>query len=159
MHRKCSRSRCIPQKRIRTCCQAARPRKTEAWLVLEAGTTEPHLCGPEGGHDCSDLRRALANGTVAKQLACIAPKAWRQCFLTGRDGSLAGWRHRWCSRFNRTATLHFASTTGTMWTRRQANQEHFKSSRQLPASICRGCGRPSSACWWRPRRQRSVKSF
>ena len=65
--------------------------KTEAWLVLEAGTRSRIYAGLKAGTTASDLRRALANGTVAKQLACIAPKPGDSVFLqAGTVHSLGG---------------------------------------------------------------------
>jgi mannose-6-phosphate isomerase len=48
--------------------------KTEAWVVLEAGTKSRIYAGLKPGTTESDLRRALTNGTVADHLACFHPK-------------------------------------------------------------------------------------
>ena len=47
--------------------------KTEAWIVLEAGPESRICAGLKSGTTKDDLRRALANGTVADQLACFTP--------------------------------------------------------------------------------------
>src|ERR1017187_10153589 len=48
--------------------------KTEAWVVLEAGTESRIYAGLKPGTTADDLRLALANGAVADQLVCITPK-------------------------------------------------------------------------------------
>jgi len=49
--------------------------KTEAWVVLEAGTKSRIYAGLKTGTTESDLRQALTNGTVADRLACFHPNA------------------------------------------------------------------------------------
>ena len=48
--------------------------KTEAWVVLEAGTKSRIYAGLKPGTTAEVLRRALTNGTVADRLACFHPK-------------------------------------------------------------------------------------
>src|ERR1700690_2263599 len=48
--------------------------KTEAWVVLEAGTQSRIYAGLKPDTKEADLRRALTNGTVADHLACLTPK-------------------------------------------------------------------------------------
>jgi len=48
--------------------------KTEAWFVLEAGPEARIYAGLKPGASASVLRRAIADGTVADQLASFAPK-------------------------------------------------------------------------------------
>jgi mannose-6-phosphate isomerase len=48
--------------------------KTEAWVVLEAGIKSRIYAGLKSGTTADNLRRALANGTVADYLACFHPK-------------------------------------------------------------------------------------
>ena len=48
--------------------------KTEAWVVLEAGTKSRIYAGLKPGTKEADLRLALTNGTVADRLACFHPK-------------------------------------------------------------------------------------
>ncbi len=48
--------------------------KTEAWVVLEAGTKSRIYAGLKPGTTADGLRRALTNGTVADRLACFHPK-------------------------------------------------------------------------------------
>ena len=48
--------------------------KTEAWVVLEAGTGARILAGLQPGTSANVLRRAIAHGTVAEQLATFRPK-------------------------------------------------------------------------------------
>ncbi len=48
--------------------------KTEAWVVLEAGTKSRIYAGLKAGTTEDDLRQALTNGTVADHLACFHPK-------------------------------------------------------------------------------------
>ena len=55
--------------------------KTEAWVVLEAGTGSRIYAGLKPGTTEHDLRRALANGTVAERIACFAPKAGDGVFI------------------------------------------------------------------------------
>jgi mannose-6-phosphate isomerase len=55
--------------------------KTEAWVVLEAGTDSRIYAGLKPGTTAEDLRRALANGTVTEHLACFTPKAGDSVFI------------------------------------------------------------------------------
>jgi mannose-6-phosphate isomerase len=55
--------------------------KTEAWVVLEAGPDSRIYAGLKPGTTADDLRRALANGTVAEHLACFTPKAGDSVFI------------------------------------------------------------------------------
>jgi mannose-6-phosphate isomerase len=57
--------------------------KTEAWVVLEAGTKSRICAGLKPGTTEADLRRALANGTVADRLACFTPAPGDAVFLPG----------------------------------------------------------------------------
>ena len=49
--------------------------KTEAWVVLEAGPAGCIYAGLKPGSTADDLRRAIANKTVAEHLAGFTPKA------------------------------------------------------------------------------------
>jgi mannose-6-phosphate isomerase len=65
--------------------------KTEAWVVLEAGTQSRIYAGLTLGTTAADLRRALLNGTVADHLACLTPKAGDAVFVpAGTVHSLGG---------------------------------------------------------------------
>jgi mannose-6-phosphate isomerase len=65
--------------------------KTEAWVVLEAGTQSRIYAGLKTGITEADLRRALTNGTVADHLACLTPKPGDAIFLrAGTVHSLGG---------------------------------------------------------------------
>src|SRR5580658_6221959 len=65
--------------------------KTEAWVVLEAGVTSRIYAGLKPGITEVDLRRSLANGTVADEVACFAPKPGDAVFLPpGTVHSLGG---------------------------------------------------------------------
>jgi mannose-6-phosphate isomerase len=65
--------------------------KTEAWVVLEAGTQSRIYAGLKPDTTEADLRRALTNGTVADHLACLTPKAGDAIFLrAGTVHSLGG---------------------------------------------------------------------
>ncbi len=65
--------------------------KTEGWVVLEAGTKSCIYAGLKPDTTEADLRRALANGTVAEQLACLTPKPGDAIFLrAGTVHSLGG---------------------------------------------------------------------
>ncbi len=65
--------------------------KTEAWLVLEAGTKSRIYAGLRPGATAAILRQALANGAVADQLACFHPKTGDAVFLpAGTVHSLGG---------------------------------------------------------------------
>jgi mannose-6-phosphate isomerase len=55
--------------------------KTEAWVVLEAGTGSRIYAGLQPGTTEAGLRQALANGGVVKRLACFAPKSGDAIFL------------------------------------------------------------------------------
>ena len=55
--------------------------KTEAWVVLEAGTESRIYAGLKPGTTADDLRRALTNGAVADRLACFTPKPGDGVFL------------------------------------------------------------------------------
>ena len=55
--------------------------KTEAWVVLEAGTESRIYAGLKPGTTAENLRQALGNGTVADQLACFTPKPGDGVFL------------------------------------------------------------------------------
>jgi mannose-6-phosphate isomerase len=65
--------------------------KTEAWVVLETGKQSRICAGLKPGTTAADLRRALANGTVADHLACFPPKPGDAVFLrAGTVHSLGG---------------------------------------------------------------------
>jgi len=55
--------------------------KTEAWVVLEAGPKSRICAGLKPGTTADDLRRGLANGTLADHLACFTPKPGDGVFL------------------------------------------------------------------------------
>jgi mannose-6-phosphate isomerase len=55
--------------------------KTEAWVVLEAGTKSRIYAGLKPDTTPDDLRRALASGVVADHLACFTPKPGDGVFL------------------------------------------------------------------------------
>jgi mannose-6-phosphate isomerase len=55
--------------------------KTEAWVVLEAGTKSRVYAGLKPGVTEADLRQALANGDVADRLACLTPKPGGAVFI------------------------------------------------------------------------------
>ena len=65
--------------------------KTEAWVVLEAGTQSRIYAGLKPETTEADLRCALTNGTVADHLACLTPKPGDAVFLrAGTVHSLGG---------------------------------------------------------------------
>jgi mannose-6-phosphate isomerase len=65
--------------------------KTEAWVVLEAGTQSRIYAGLKPDTTEADLRGALTNGTVADHLACLTPKPGDAVFLrAGTVHSLGG---------------------------------------------------------------------
>ena len=65
--------------------------KTEAWVVLEAGTQSRIYAGLKPDTTEADLRRALTNGTVAAHLSCLTPKPGKAVFLpAGTVHSLGG---------------------------------------------------------------------
>jgi mannose-6-phosphate isomerase len=65
--------------------------KTEAWVVLEAGTKSRIYAGLKPGTTEADLRLMLANGSVADRLACFHPKPADAVFLpAGTVHSLGG---------------------------------------------------------------------
>src|SRR6202790_4312593 len=55
--------------------------KSEAWVVLEAGAQSRIYAGLKAGTTAADLRQALANGTVVKQLEGFTPKPGDGIFL------------------------------------------------------------------------------
>jgi mannose-6-phosphate isomerase len=55
--------------------------KTEAWVVLEAGTKSRIYAGLKPATTTGTLRQALANGTVADHLASFAPKPGDGIFI------------------------------------------------------------------------------
>ena len=55
--------------------------KTEAWVVLVAGTNSRIYAGLKPGTTAAELRHALTNGTVADHLACFTPKPGDGVFL------------------------------------------------------------------------------
>jgi mannose-6-phosphate isomerase len=55
--------------------------KTEAWVVLEAGTESRIYAGLKPATTADNLRWAIANGMVADHLACFAPKPGDGVFL------------------------------------------------------------------------------
>jgi mannose-6-phosphate isomerase len=55
--------------------------KTEAWVVLETGPESRIYAGLKPGTTMRDLRKALADGTVADRLACFTPKPGDGVFL------------------------------------------------------------------------------
>jgi mannose-6-phosphate isomerase len=65
--------------------------KTEAWVVLEAGTESRIYAGLKPGTTAASLRHALTKGTVADQLASLTPKPGDAIFLrAGTVHSLGG---------------------------------------------------------------------
>ena len=65
--------------------------KTEGWVVLEAGIKSRIYAGLKPGTTENDLRRSLANGSVADQIACFAPKPGDAVFIpAGTVHSLGG---------------------------------------------------------------------
>lgn len=55
--------------------------KTEAWVVLEAGTKGSVYAGLKPDTTMDNLRQALANGTVVEHLACFTPKPGDGIFI------------------------------------------------------------------------------
>jgi mannose-6-phosphate isomerase len=55
--------------------------KTEAWVVLEAGSESRIYAGLKPDTNADELRRALINGAVADHLACFTPKPGDGVFL------------------------------------------------------------------------------
>ncbi len=65
--------------------------KTEAWVVLEAGTQSRICAGLRPDTTETELRRSLTNGTVPDYLACLTPKPGDAIFLpAGTVHSLGG---------------------------------------------------------------------
>ncbi len=65
--------------------------KTEAWVVLQAGTQSRIYAGLKPDTTEADLRRALTNGTVVEYLSCLIPKPSEAVFLpAGTVHSLGG---------------------------------------------------------------------
>ena len=55
--------------------------KTEAWVVLSAGTASHIYAGLKPGTTADDLRRAITDETVADNLVCFTPKPSDGVFL------------------------------------------------------------------------------
>ena len=65
--------------------------KTEAWVVLEAGTKSRIYAGLKSGTTAESLRYAVKDGTVAEHLACFNPKPGDAVFIpAGMVHSLGG---------------------------------------------------------------------
>ena len=80
-----------PTKANKDLLPAGETAKTEAWVVLEAGTESRIYAGLKPDTTEADLRRALANGTVANYLAYLTPKPGDAVFLrAGTVHSLGG---------------------------------------------------------------------
>jgi mannose-6-phosphate isomerase len=80
-----------PTKANKNLLPAGETAKTEAWVVLEAGTQSRIYAGLKPETTEADLRRALTNGTVADYLACLTPKPGDAVFLrAGTVHSLGG---------------------------------------------------------------------
>jgi len=76
--------------------------KTEAWVVLEAGTKSRIYAGLKPGTTTDDLRRAVATGVGADNVASFVPnKVTAYWCLPERFTPSATSS---CSRFRRTAT-------------------------------------------------------
>ena len=113
--------------------------KTEAWVVLEAGTKSRIYAGLKPGTTADDLRQALTNGTVADRLACFHPKPGDAVFTAGWDGSLSGRRRRGVRGSAEQRRDVSLVSTGTMSTRRQVSRDHSRWIRRWPASILAQC--------------------
>jgi len=55
--------------------------KTEAWVVLEAGTESRIYAGLKPDTRATDLRLAIANGSIPDRLACFTPKSGDGVFI------------------------------------------------------------------------------
>jgi mannose-6-phosphate isomerase len=65
--------------------------KTEAWVVLEAGTESRIYAGLKPATTADNLRLAIAKGTVADHLACFTPRPGEGVFVqAGTVHSLGG---------------------------------------------------------------------
>jgi mannose-6-phosphate isomerase len=65
--------------------------KTEAWVVLEAGTESRIYAGLKPATTADNLRRAIEGGTLADHLACFTPNPGDAVFLpAGTVHSLGG---------------------------------------------------------------------
>ena len=86
-----SRSRCIHRIGKRDYLPAGETGKTEAWVVLEAGSESRIYAGLKPATTADNLRQAIANGTVADHLACFTPKPGDGIFVqAGTVHSLGG---------------------------------------------------------------------
>ena len=80
-----------PTKANKNLLPAGETAKTEAWVVLEAVPESRIYTGLKPGTTAVDLRRAIANGTVADHLACLTPKPGDAVFVpAGTVHSLGG---------------------------------------------------------------------
>ncbi len=95
--------------------------KTEAWVVLEAGTKSRIYAGLKAGTSEEALRNALETGRWRTTLLASIPSP-AMPFSCPLERFTRWVMASWYSRFNRTATRRFACSTGTMSTRRQASR-------------------------------------
>jgi len=70
-----------PSDRQRNYLPTGETGKTEAWVVLEAGSESRIYAGLKPATTAATLRRAIANGAVADHLACFTPKPGDGVFL------------------------------------------------------------------------------
>ena len=68
--------------------------KTEAWVVLESETKEPHLCGPNARYYCSQSAAVTCQQDSTGPPCVLHSEIWRRGFRAGRDGSRIGRRYR-----------------------------------------------------------------
>jgi mannose-6-phosphate isomerase len=70
-----------PSDRQRNYLPTGETGKTEAWVVLEAGSESRIYAGLKPATTAANLRRAITNGAVADHLACFTPKPGDGVFL------------------------------------------------------------------------------
>ncbi len=135
--------------------------KTEAWVVVEAAPESRIYAGLKSGTTPDDLRRALANGTVADDLVWFSPKPGDGVFVpAGTVHALGGDVVAFEIQQNSDVTFslydwdHVDAKTGQ-------RRGHFKSIKRLHALILRRMVRPAwSRPWWRRQhRQNARDSF
>jgi mannose-6-phosphate isomerase len=102
--------------------------KTEAWVVLEAGPKSRIYAGLKPGTTTDDLRRALASGVVADNVASFTPKQGDGVFMPA--GTVHSLGDVVVFEIQENSDVTFRLTTGATSTPRQAGLGRSRSIRR-----------------------------